>query len=65
MCAVGSLIVLESVALFVSGVQGTLSWHVWQWLGVGQELTWVFCVRRAVLAVFFVWVGLHLLTGRV
>ena len=52
--------VIEGVALVRKESGDTLSEHIWKWFSIKDKAKgWV--VRRGVLALFLLWLGLHML----
>ena len=52
--------VIEGVALVRKEPGDTLSEHIWKWFSIKDKAKgWV--VRRGVLALFLLWLGLHML----
>ena len=55
-------LVVEGIALFRKERGDTLSEHVWKWFRIHdkpRQWTW----RRAVLAIFLVWLLVHMVAG--
>lgn len=54
--------VVEGFALFDKDRGDTLSEHIWKWFRINdkpRQWTW----RRAVLAIFLVWLTVHMVAG--
>ena len=60
-----SFLAIEIAGLIIAGTQGTLSWHIWQWLGLGQTLTVDYATRRLFLGSFLQWLYWHLMTAKI
>ena len=58
----GMFLVVEGFAIFNKERGDTLSEHIWKWFRINdkpRQWTW----RRAVLAIFLVWLTVHMVAG--
>jgi len=53
--------VIEGVAIFRKERGDTLSEHIWKWFQIRESKDWNF--RRAALAIFLVWLLVHMVSG--